>query len=173
MSRAVPKRRRNARSALGQLALAGALLLPWPATSNEHDIDLDALPTEQLDAALDAELGADDLWQFGIDVQKAYPLKVLHAAILRALSDEGDDEDEQIITEADLQEEMEEAGADLGEVVWHALQQADQIASRRPASHYLRVVAGILAREDGLTVGGVGATQSKQAVRATIVRARR
>ena len=150
-----------------------AVLLPLPALSNEQNMDLDDLTPEELSAALEGEVGAEDLAQYDVDMDQAYPLEVLLEAILGAFSDAGDDADEQVITEEDLKAEMDEAGTDLRTVVWNALQRADNYASMRPASFYLRVVANTLARKDGLTLGGIGATQSKDAVRATIVRARR
>lgn len=135
--------------------------------------DLDDLPAAQLQAALDAELGEDDLRQFGIDPRKAYPLETLHEAILEAFSDEGDDDSEGLITQEELDDEMAEAGTDLSQVIWDALAMADREAHRAPGQFALRQAAWHLVREDGLTPAGTAATQSKLAVRLTIQRVRK
>lgn len=150
------------------LGIALSLMFMQPHTLLATELD-DLSPT-QLQAALDAELGDDDLRQFGVDPRKAYPLELLHEVIMQALSDEGDDDDEQLITLADLEEEMDEAGTNLSQVVWDALTEADRIAGLPSHGSALRKVAQRLAREDGLTPSGTAATQAKLSVRRTVQR---
>lgn len=157
-------------------AVALWVTLAWqPGTlaAQEHHLNLDSLTAAQLQSALDAELGEDDLREFGVDPARTYPIEKLHDAIMGALSDEGDDDDEQVITQEELDEEMAEAGTTLAQVVWDALAAADQLTAGPNAVNPLRAVGRFLAREDGLTTGAAGAIQAKRAVRVTIERVRK
>jgi hypothetical protein len=98
-------------------------------TAAEAGRDLDALPPEELDEDLTAEL-ADVFKQF--DPNTAYPIDALYAAIIEALSDDDDDGAEDAISEADLDAEMAEAGTDLPDVVMGALHQADMATASSP-----------------------------------------
>jgi hypothetical protein len=164
--------------------LASALFTLAQAPSYGQAADLDKLSEQQLDAALDAELGEDDLRQCGDDDLDAPTSKEdMLQFILCALRDEGDDEGEQVTTWADLEAEMEEAGTTIEEVVRRALEEADEIAVLHPQLHLalagmapqadwslsLRSTALYLARQDGLISPGRVALQLvKVALRTTI-----
>ncbi len=91
--------------------------------------DLDRYTDEQLQEYLFAEL--DDMSQFE-SPDEQYDIDELRSAILTALSDEGDEDDEgeQQIDRADLVEEMNEAETTVEDVVDEALARADELASR-------------------------------------------
>lgn len=108
------------------VALAGcaALLLPGSSGAQDSD-DLDRLNNAQLAAALYAEL--DDVFE-RLNPNGNYDLDDIFDAIMYALSDVGDDSGEQYVDMDDLEEEMEEAGLSLEDVVADSLQRADQVS---------------------------------------------
>lgn len=109
-------------NALALCAACVALLLPG-ASGAQDDIDLDELPPQQLDYLLHAEL--DDVYE-RLDSNSLYKLNVLVDAIMYALSDHGDDDDEQTIDIEDLIEETNEAGVTLRAIVIYAVRSADE-----------------------------------------------
>lgn len=109
---------------LAPFAICAALLLGGPAGAQDDD-DLDLLNSQQLAAALNAEL--DDVYE-SLDPNSDYDLDDIFEAIMYALSDAGDDYSEQAIDLDDLIEEMEETGVSLEDVVWNALQSADRVS---------------------------------------------
>jgi hypothetical protein len=138
------------------LSLAGASLTL--VHSPAYGLDLDGLSLEQLDQYLDDEL--DDIGQ-SYDLNEYVPIQELLREIMIALSDAGDDEDEQVIRLYDLNQEMIEAGAgSLQNVVWAALQEADLQASEQ------RPLGGVFVRvaRDTITQRGLGVRFSKQRI---------
>ena len=108
-------------------ALAVAL---GPAYGRHPDLDLDALNDAQLGALIQAELDDDDLVKCGIGNPNASKTKEeMFDVIMCALGDDGDDESEQSLDFDDLEDEMEEAGTTVAEVVQRALERADVMAS--------------------------------------------
>lgn len=102
---------------------------------DQEEADLDTFTDEQLAQDLGAEL--DDIYG-DLEPDGEYPLDELQAAIMGALSDEGDEDDEQEaqIDEAQLDREMQEAGTTLVAVVKAALVEADELASWRGAPSF-------------------------------------
>jgi hypothetical protein len=123
-----------------------ALALPVSSQSQGRYIDLDQLSPSQLSSYLNAEL--DDVY-IGRNAYGEYDLDDLFSLIMEALSDAGDydsnesdddsDQGEQVITQANLRAEMAEDGVRLEDVVWGALQTADQY-SRNNTSGIIKVI---------------------------------
>lgn len=94
--------------------------------------DLDSFSDERLDRDLQAELD---------EVFKEHPrdavadVATIQAAIMAALSDEGDEGDEAEISLADLEAEMREDHTTVAEVVHDAIEQLDRAAVDRPTVH--------------------------------------
>ncbi|HEY7685856.1 MAG TPA: hypothetical protein VH833_07095 [Gemmatimonadales bacterium] len=101
--------------------------------------DLDSYTDEQLQRDLTDEL--DDIYAQA-DADGEYDLDVLRTAILDALGDAGDEGYEDEIDLADLNQEMEEAGTTLEDVVDEALARADELALRKRSSSWTIVQAG-------------------------------
>ena len=96
-------------------------------------VDLEGLDDDQLNAALDAEINDDDLWQCGQDPAKPASVERMVEVLLCVLSDANDDgPGEGVITWAELQEEAEEAHTSLEAVVRQALERADYEDARQP-----------------------------------------
>ena len=89
----------------------------------------------------------DDIY-IGRDANGQYDLDDLFDLVMEALSDSGDydsnesdddsDQGEQVITQANLNAEMAEDGVTLEDVVWQALETADQY-SQNNASGIIKV----------------------------------
>lgn len=108
-------------------ALAGSCLV----LSAQHD--LDDLSPQELAQALEDEL--DDLFdELGLDEDEEYPDQDLYNEIMIALSDQGDDDDESVITFAELKEEVGEARTTVEAVVLGAVQAADQMSRQESPS---------------------------------------
>ena len=122
-----------------------ALVLPVNSQSQGRYVDLDQLSPDQLSSFLNAEL--DDIY-IGRNVYGEYDLDDLFDLVMEALSDAGDydfnesdddnDQGEQVITQANLRAEMAEDGVTLEDVVWQALETADQY-SQNNTSGIIRV----------------------------------
>ncbi len=124
-------------------------------------IDLDRLDDATLARGLVAEM--DDIYE-DMAPDGDYPLDDLKAALLDALGDEGDEDDEleQEITLKALEAEMAEADTTLDDVLDRALDAADAVATRRPRpASIVRVAAasGLAAQRRGN-----GRTTPRQAI---------
>jgi hypothetical protein len=118
------------------VVMSGALLALAQVPAQAHNIDLDTVAPDVLDHYLTVELRAM-YTRKGLKPNGVYSLSVLKAAILYALSDEGDDEGEEaFIDTAELDDEMDEADTNLDAEIGGAMQEADRQAS----SHVLRIV---------------------------------
>jgi hypothetical protein len=101
-----------------------------PAYGRHPDLDLDALSDGQLGALIQAELDDNDLVACGIGNPNAAKTKEeMFEVIMCALGDDGDDESEQSLDFDDLEDEMEEAGTTVEDVVMRALERADVLAT--------------------------------------------
>lgn len=118
------------------ILIAGAGLAyaqcPVPA---KHDLDL--YSEEQLKADLYDELDDILVSQGGqMEPDEEYSIDDLRAAILKALSDEGDTGLETEIDRCDLDTEMQEAGTTVEKVLDEALAAADLKASQKKSTHW-------------------------------------
>lgn len=117
----------RARAFLSTCLLACALHVSVPAMAQTID-DLDEMDAQSLDEDLTDEL--DDVYtDYGIDPEEYYDNQELVDAFMEALSDAGDTGDEQDISFAELEYEMEEAGTTVEEVVAAAVDEADDMAA--------------------------------------------
>jgi hypothetical protein len=108
--------------------LAGAgLALTRGDARRSHD--LDSYTDAQLEEDLRAEL--DDLFEPDgeLDPNKAYPVAELEEAILDALHDEGDDEEEDDVDFQDIVDEMSEAETTPDACIEEAVGLADEFSS--------------------------------------------
>jgi hypothetical protein len=104
-------------------------MLPGFAYARHPDLDLDAQSDGDIDELLQAELDDDDLIACGIgDPDAPMSKQQMFNVIICALGDRGDDDDEDDLDFDDLQDEMNEAGTTVEDVVWQALDRADEIA---------------------------------------------
>ena len=95
--------------------------------------DLDTLSPQELAEELEDEL--DDLFEdLGLHEDEQYMDKYLFDEIMIALSDQGDDAEENDITFAELQDEMAEASTTLQAVITGAVEAADQMSFRQESS---------------------------------------
>lgn len=94
--------------------------------------DLDTFSDEQLDRDLQDEL--DDVFMEHAPNAVA-DVATIEAAIMEALSDEGDEGPESEISLADLEDEMHEDGTDVESVVHDAVARLDRAALDRPTIH--------------------------------------
>ena len=95
--------------------------------------DLDMLSPQELAQDLENEL--DDLFdELGLHEDEQYMDKYLLDEIMIALSDQGDDDDEDDITFAELQDEMTEASTTLQSVITDAVELADEMSLRQESS---------------------------------------
>ena len=128
--------------------------------------DLDRLTPAQLEQEIIDEL--DDLFaELGLNPNGLYADDRLEEAILLALSDEGDDDNEDDVDYDELEEEMEEAGTSVEDVVAGAVEEADRITYRHesPSSGIARVKsAGNTLLLSLVNFGGLG--QSRNTARA-------
>jgi hypothetical protein len=132
--------------ALRRLIVALALLCTalvfatGPAQARHPDLELDDLDDDTLDAMLQAELDDDDLIACGIgNPHAAVSVERMFAVVMCALGDAGDSGDERALDLDDLEAEMREAGTTLRDVVWAAIQEADELASGPPALDVRRI----------------------------------
>lgn len=105
--------------------------------------DLDRYSDAQLTRMLIAEI--DDIYEVGPPGEQ-HPLATLQEEILDALSDEGDDADEDDIDREDIDDELEEADTSVDEVLEDALATADQLALREGAPSRSLAAGGSTAR---------------------------
>ena len=120
-------------------------------TDNDEDpiTDLDNCSPTQLERELSEEL--DDVFEL-IRTDNPVTLQQAFNAVMYALSDEDDDPDESVVDFDELEAEMEEAGTTLEEVVWDALNEADEFASRPTPGIYKVASRDVfLAASDGMT----------------------
>jgi hypothetical protein len=95
--------------------------------------DLDTLSPQVLAQDLEDEL--DDLFdELGLHEDEQYMDKYLFDEIMIALSDQGDDADEDDITFEELEDEMAEASTTLQAVITGAVDAADQMSFRQESS---------------------------------------
>ena len=173
----------NKRFLIAFLASAGLALTLAQFPVFGQVADLDELSDEELQQALDDELGDDDLAQFGIvDLDAEISDAELVEIILDCLQDDGDDATEQRITWRSLEREMNEAGTTVRRVVEQAVKQADQMDSRqrfptfalvnfsryRSSSEFTRLAVGPVALEDGRTTPRGALPLVKIALRTTV-----
>jgi len=141
-----------------------------------QDDDLDSLTPQEL--AQDLEYELDDLFdELGLDEDEQYEDGYLFDEIMIALSDQGDDEQENEITLEELQEEMKEASTTLQAVVTSAVQSADQMSFREAPPSPRMVLARFYALSQkenrrGWAVAGVAKRQTATAVAGAIRKAR-
>ncbi|KNZ33909.1 MAG: hypothetical protein AD742_04110 [Methylibium sp. NZG] len=111
----------------------GLMLMQAPLSVQARVVaDLDELSDDELDEALDDELDDDDLEDCGLtDANAEVTTEQMLQIVMCALSDEGDDAAEQVITWAKLTREMQETNTTVQAVVWRAILQADDVASIR------------------------------------------
>lgn len=125
-------------AALACLGLAPQVRTParhLPATAPSPRVqlrDLDAMSDAELSKDLQAEL--DEVFKHHQAGETA-DLATVQGAIIQALSDEGDEGDEDEISFADLEAEMHEDDTDVADVIHDALAPLDQAALPRPTLH--------------------------------------
>jgi len=174
---------------LSLVVLAAGLGLALVQSRVQAEHDLDSYPDSILERDLSDEL--DDIYTQVDDPDGEYDLDVLKAHILDALGDNGDEGFETEIDLADLNEEMEEAGTSLEDVVDEALARADELASRRglPSWTVVQVTSSAVSpsfrfrnaglrtnaqdRSPGLTTARVAVNQVKDKTIATVRAANR
>lgn len=115
--------------------LAGLLLLPAQSLAQDDPVyDLDMLNAQQLDGLLNAEI--DDIFE-QLDQNASYSVEEVAGAIMYALSDEGDNGNENYIDFDELEAEMAEIDSSVADEVYAAVSEADDYAARpgvQPAS---------------------------------------
>ena len=119
-------------------------------TDNDEDpiTDLDNCSPTQLERELSEEL--DDVFEL-IRTDNPVTLQQAFNAVMYALSDEDDDPDESVVDFDELEAEMEEAGTTLEEVVWDALNEADEYVGRPTPGIYKVASRDVfLAASDGM-----------------------
>lgn len=121
---------------LSTCLLAGALMLPVSTLAQDEGDDLDALNAQMLDAAFNDEL--DDIYET-LDPDGFYSDEQVVDAVMAALSDNGDEGNEDIISFDELEAEMAEAGTTVEDEVTAAVEEADNYAA---LSNGFRTVAG-------------------------------
>ena len=93
----------------------------------------------------------DDVFEL-IRTDNPVTLQQAFNAVMYALSDEDDDPDESVVDFDELEAEMEEAGTTLEEVVWDALNEADEYVGRPTPGIYKVASRDVfLAASDGMT----------------------
>ena len=120
-------------------------------TDNDEDpiTDLDNCSPTQLERELSEEL--DDVFEL-IRTDNPVTLQQAFNAVMYALSDEDDDPDESVVDFDELEAEMEEAGTTLEEVVWDALNEADEYVGRPTPGIYKVASRDVFfAASDGMT----------------------
>lgn len=156
---------------LGLVVLTAGVALALAQSRVQATDDLDSYSDEQLQRDLTDEL--DDIYA-QVDADGEYDLDVLRTAILDALGDDGDEGYEEEIDLADLNQEMEEAGTTLEDVVDEALARADELALRKGSSSWTIVQAGFSGLgfhaqgHDRRTKSKVATDQTAKGLRAAI-----
>lgn len=124
------------RTILSSCLLAGALMLPVSTLAQDEGDDLDAFNQQTLEAALNDEL--DDIFET-LDPDGFYSDEQVVDAVMAALSDNGDQGNEDIISFDELEAEMAEIGTTVEDEVIAAVEEADNYAA---LSNGFRTVAG-------------------------------
>ena len=115
------------------LTVAVVVALAWlPLRGQSHN--LDSYDDATLDHDLEEEL--DDIYE-DLEPDAPAPLSEIHADMIDALEDDGDDADEDDIDFGDLQAEVAEDGLTIDAVIDRGLAQADRLASLRGAMTFV------------------------------------
>jgi hypothetical protein len=115
------------------LTVTVVVALAWlPLRGQQHN--LDSYDDATLDRDLEEEL--DDIYE-DLEPDDPAPLSEIHADMIDALEDDGDDADEDDIDFADLQAEVAEDGLTIDAVIDRGLAQADRLASVRGAMTFV------------------------------------
>jgi hypothetical protein len=112
------------------LTVAVVVALAWLPLRGQQHHNLDAYDNATLDRDLEGEL--DDIYE-DLNPDALAPVSEIHADMIDALQDDGDDADEDDIDFEDLEDEVEEDGVTIDQVIDRGLQQADRLASARGA----------------------------------------
>jgi len=153
------------------LTVAILVALAWLPLRGQQRHNLDALDDATLDRELEAEL--DDIYE-DLPPDALAALDAIEEDMIDALSNDGDDGNEDDIDEEDLENEVEEAGLSIPEVIERGLRQADQLASAHgPRTWVVARVSAVLQRGDGRTTPRLAVAQVKRSFETAIRQVRR